>query len=140
MTCAPGSVLEASIEAVAGTGLDVVPEFFARFYEAWPEQRDDFSRPATTQGAMVNEMLAILAALATDDPVGDALIADCTARHHSYGAIAAADFTEAARMLMDTMQRAAGSAWRAEHTQVWSALLTRLRDAVDRAETVASPC
>lgn len=132
----PLALLENSVEAVAGSGIDIVPEFFDRFYAAWPEQRDNFNRPGTTYGAMVNEMLSVLALLAGTDNGSEMVMADCIARHHSYGQIAGADFASAVRLLMDTMRHAAGSAWQADHTNVWEKLLARLDAAVAHVETL----
>lgn len=134
MTAQPGDLLEASIEAVARADVDIVPAFFERFYAAHPEQRDNFNRPGATQGAMVNEMLTILGLLADDKAASDALVADCLARHHSYGDIAGTDFTEAVQILMETMQAAAGPAWLPDYSTAWSTLLGRLQDCVERTD------
>lgn len=35
-------LIEASLDAVAASGIDIVPEFFVRFFATRPEQRDNF--------------------------------------------------------------------------------------------------
>ncbi|MFM6830671.1 MAG: globin [Novosphingobium sp.] len=124
---APGRIFEASIEAVALTSIDVVPMFFDWFFQAQPEQRDNFNRPGATQGAMVNEMIAFLADLACGDASVDHRIHDCISRHHSYGAIASAQFAEACEVLHETMKSAAGRNWVPEYSRVWAMLIDRLR-------------
>lgn len=132
----PLALLENSVEAVAGAGIDIVPEFFDRFYSAWPDQQDNFNRPGTTHGAMVKEMLSVLALLAGNDNGSDLVLADCLARHQSYGQIAGPDFANAVRLLMETMRQAAGSAWQVEYTDVWEQLLAQLDAAVAHIETL----
>lgn len=104
-------VIEASLEAVVGDGLDIVPFFFARFFAAHPDQQHNFQRPQATQGAMVNEMLDYLIAIDGNEVwLKDALDATL-AKHHSYGDLAVPVFESALNILVTTLAQAAGGRW-----------------------------
>lgn len=116
---------DASIEAVALTGVDIVPLFFERLFERYPEQRDNFQRPAATQGAMVDDMIALLAEFASGSPTARAALHDCLDRHQSYGPIAIEHFTEAWNILLKTCEVVAGRDWSTRFSQYWSNLVAQ---------------
>jgi hemoglobin-like flavoprotein len=116
---AQASLLEASLEAVAASGVDIVPEFFNRFFAAWPHQQDSFNRPQATQEAMVAEMLDFLLAQASGEQWIEASVQDCMDRHHSYADIQIDNFEQSLTMLVETLASAAGDAWRPEYAAAW---------------------
>lgn len=111
------ALLQEALEAVADSGIDIVPLFFERFFEIHPEQRDSFNRPVATQGAMVNEMLEYICAIAVREEWVEASIAATLAKHHSYGDINGALFGSALNILTDALAAAAGAAWTPEFRQ-----------------------
>ncbi|MEL0252526.1 MAG: globin [Novosphingobium sp.] len=123
MSECPVTRFAASIEAVALTGVDIVPLFFERLFERYPEQRDNFQRPAATQGAMVNDMITMLAQFASGSPTARATLHDCLDRHQSYGPIAIEHFTEAWNILLKTCEVVAGGDWSTRFSQLWSNLI-----------------
>lgn len=125
MADSPVTRFDASIEAVALTGVDIVPLFFERLFERYPEQRDNFQRPAATQGAMVNDMVALLAEFASASPTAQATLQDCLDRHQSYGPIAIEHFTEAWNILLKTCEAVAAGDWGARFSQLWSNLVAQ---------------
>lgn len=119
-------LIKASLEAVVASGIDIVPEFFARFFAIWPEQRDNFQRPLATQGQMVTEMLDFLMAQASGEVWVARSFESCVDRHHSYGAIAPADFARCLTLLVETLAHAAGPCWKPEFTRAWSGPVDKL--------------
>lgn len=113
------ALMEASLEVVANSGIDIVAEFFDRFFAAYPEQRDSFQRPQATQGAMVTEMLDYLLAQGAQEGWVDGSFAECTQRHDSYSNIAPVDFANTLRILVQTLAFAAGAEWRPQFSDVW---------------------
>lgn len=112
-------MIDASLEAVAQSGVDIVPAYFERFYSTFPEQLEAFNRPNATQGAMVNEMISFIAASASEEAWVDAAVDDTAARHSSYGEISPDQFKRAIDILIEVLANAGGAAWRPEHTDVW---------------------
>lgn len=127
-TLTDAALIEASLEAVALSDKDIVPLFFERFYAAYPEQRDCFSRPNATQGTMVNEMLSFLAALAANEPWVEKSIADCIAKHQSYGDVTAEKFEGAISILIEVMTHEAGPNWCPAYSDLWNAAAHRFID------------
>lgn len=115
------ALIEASLEAVAASGIDIVPEFFARFFAHWPEQCDNFQRPLTSQGEMVTEMLDFLIAQASGEGWTVESFESCMDRHHSYADIDPADFAQSLAILVETLAAVAGPGWKPEFTLAWSA-------------------
>lgn len=127
------ATFEASLATVAKSDVDIVPEFFSRFFAAHPEQREGFYRPGATQGAMVNEMISFLAAVAAREEWVLGAIEDSMAKHQSYGVVAPELFKSALDILVETMAAVAGTEWRAEYADLWSLLTSQLMQQIRQA-------
>lgn len=125
MSDSPVTQFDASIEAVALTGVDIVPLFFEHLFERYPEQRDNFQRPAATQGAMVNDMIALLSEFASGNPTAQVRLQDCLDRHQSYGPIEIEHFTEAWNILLKTCAAVTGDDWNPLFSGLWSNLIAQ---------------
>lgn len=119
-------VFNASLEAAAASGVDIIPEFFSRFFAAHPEQRDSFCRPNSTQGAMVNEMILMLGGIAAGDAWTNEALETSVGMHQSYGEIGPDLYDSALTILRQTVATSAGTAWREDYDAVWHQLGSQL--------------
>lgn len=120
------SIISASLDVVAETGIDITPIFFDRFFSDHPDQRDAFNRPQTTQGAMINEIIDFIIALEADDDWITDAINSTVAKHHSYGDISPVDFENVLRTLVETLSTVADQRWTFDFSQAWFTQISRL--------------
>lgn len=123
---------DASLLAAATSDQDIVQEFFTRFFARHPGQRDSFNRPNTTQGAMVNEMIALLEAIAAQEIWADQTLESSVALHQSYGEICPHLFESALNILKDTMASVAGEKWHPEYELSWQQLIKQTQDKIEK--------
>lgn len=116
----------ASLDLVGESGVDIVPLFFARFYAKWPDERERFCNRTSSEGLMVNEMLAMLLAFAAEEPWLRTMMRAQVNTHHDHGNIALEQYAEVFAMLVDVLRDAAGSEWSPELDAVWGEAATGL--------------
>lgn len=126
-------VLEQSLYAVADAGEDITPHFFARFFARRPEQQALFFQPTVTCGAMVNEILDSLLALATREGWVDTSIHNLVIAHRCYGNFPLPLYAELLDTFVDTLAGLAGDRWSAEYDKAWRAVTADLLALITRA-------
>ncbi len=109
----------ASLDLVGESGVDIVPLFFARFYAQWPDERARFCNRASSEGLMVNEMLAMLLAFAAQEPWLPTMMRAQVNTHHDHGDIALEQYRTTLAMLLDVLREAAGERWTPHDNTLW---------------------
>lgn len=122
----PHDTMLASLEAVAEAGQDIVPPYFERFYAACPADEAMFHNRASSQGAMVNEMLTMLLAQAEGAEWLPMMMHAQVTTHHDHGDIALPRYREALDLLVDVMGDTAGPRWLPEYEAVWRGQVERM--------------
>lgn len=125
-------VMEDSLEAASASGVDIVPRFFARFHAALPGQREKFYNRGSSEGQMVNEILALLLAQASGEAWLDMMLRASVNTHHDHGGIALADYRITFDVLVAVLRDSAGSGWTAEFDEVWQRQTDRLYALIER--------
>ena len=131
-TAADHELMMASLEAVAATDRDIVPLFFARFFAEHPADRANFHNAASSQGTMVNEMLAMLLALAAGEPWVEMMMRAQLRTHDDHGEIALERYRDTLDMLVDILRDTAGPPWNAQWEAIWRRQADRLFALIER--------
>lgn len=122
----------ASLEAVAAADVDLVPRFFARFYGAHPQDRVMFHNPGSSHGAMVNEIMDTLLALASGEEWVELMLRNQVRTHHDHGDIPLDRYAQALDLFLDVLADAAGPAWTADCQHAWRAQADRMMAIITR--------
>jgi hemoglobin-like flavoprotein len=128
----PAAALNASLEAIADQGIDIVPRFFACFYAEFPAQRERFCNRKSSEGLMVNEMIAMILAAANREPWLDMMMRAQVNTHHSHGDISQEQYQRSLSILVDVLRNAAGNTWNDRAEQAWRSQAAVLVSAVAR--------
>jgi hemoglobin-like flavoprotein len=112
-------LMEDTLLAIGESGIDIVLRFFQRFYAAFPEERARFCNRNSSEGLMVNEMLAMLLAQAAHEPWLATMMRAQVNTHHDHGDIALGQYRQAFAMLLAVLAEAAGPAWTPSAAQAW---------------------
>ena len=115
-----------SLEAVAGTGTDLVPRYFERFFALYPAQEGNFHNRVTSRGGMVNEMLTMLLAQAEGAAWVPTIMRAQVATHYDHGDIALEQYRGALDLLVEVLAEAAGQGWDAAQERAWRGEAERL--------------
>ncbi len=126
-------LLEESLYAVAEAGEDITPHFFERFFDRHPEQQAVFFHPTVTCGAMMNEILESLMALATQESWVPTSIQNLVVAHRSYGDIPLPLYAELLDLFVETLAGIAGERWSAEYDAAWRRQSAELLELITRA-------
>ena len=118
-----------TLEAVAAADVDIVPRFFARFFADHPAEQANFHNPGSSHGAMVNEILDTLLALASGEDWVELMLRNQVRTHHDHGDIALERYAQALDLFIAVLAEAAGPAWTAGQHRAW-------RDQADRMEAI----
>jgi hemoglobin-like flavoprotein len=121
-----GEVLERSLYAVAESGEDITPYFFDRFFARHPDQKAMFFQPAVTCGAMVNEILDSLLALASREGWVTASIHNLVVAHRCYGNFPLPLYAELLDLFVETLAGLAGERWSDEYDAAWRQVTSEL--------------
>jgi hemoglobin-like flavoprotein len=108
-----------SIEFIAAAQIDIVPIFFERFYKACPDQRDRFCNRSSSEGLMVNEMLGMFLACASNEPWLKTMMRAQLNTHHDHGVIELEQYRIALDILISVLRDANGSAWNFKMERAW---------------------
>lgn len=126
-------VLEQSLYAVAEAGEDITPRFFARLFARHPEQQRMFFQPTVSCGAMVNEILESLLALANRDEWVCNSINNLVVAHRCYGDFPLPLYAELLDLFVETLAELAGERWADEYDSAWRQVTGQLNALIARA-------
>ncbi|WP_139150029.1 hypothetical protein [Sphingobium yanoikuyae] len=139
-------IMMESLEGIALADIDVVPLFFEKLYERYPAEKPNFLNPEHSHGAMANEMMTMLLALAQGEDWVPTMMRIQQFTHRSFGDIAIERYGQALETLVDTLGDAAGAHWQPAYEAVWRAQTARLFQiikensfAIDRSPSGAKP-
>jgi hemoglobin-like flavoprotein len=118
--------MEQSLELIAQAGTDVAPLFFEKLYERFPGEKPNFLNPDHSHGAMANEMITMLLALAQGEGWVPTMMRIQQFTHRSFGDIAIERYGQALETLVDTLRDAAGDYWQSCHEAAWRAQTAHL--------------
>ena len=122
----------ASLDAVADAEVDIVPRFFARFYADHPQDRAMFHNPGSSHGAMVNEIMDTLLALAGGEEWVELMLRNQVRTHHDHGDIPLERYAQALDLFIAVLAEAAGPAWTAAHHHAWRTQADRMLAIITR--------
>lgn len=132
-TLSAHDAMQDSLMAIAEAGADIVPLYFDRFFARFPGQASNFHNRATSQGAMVNEMLTMLLAQASGESWVPMMMRAQVATHHDHGAISLDEYRGALDLLVEVLADAAGDRWSAAAEAAWCGEADRLYALIERA-------
>jgi len=113
------ALMEATLAAVAETGIDIRHTLFERFFSAYPERHPAFLNLDAASRRMTDETLQILVGLATDEGWVWPLVAELVATHRNYGMLPTDEYDAFIDLAIDELGRAAGRAWTGAHAAAW---------------------
>lgn len=111
--------MERSLEVIAASGVDIVPRFFERFHAVLPGQRERFYNARSSQGQMVNEMVAMMLALASGESWLPTMLRASVNTHHDHGEVNLDHYRITIGILLEILREAAGSGWGEEFERAW---------------------
>lgn len=127
------NVLEQSLYAVAESGEDITPHFFARLFARHPDQEAMFFQPSVSCGAMVNEILESLMALANRESWVSGSIHNLVISHRCYGDFPLPLYAEVLDLFIETLAELAGERWSAEYEAAWRSATADLQALIAHA-------
>lgn len=113
------ALMVATLEHIAAADTDIVPLFFAAFYQACPGERERFCNRASSEGLMVNEMLSMLLAQAAGEPWLATMMRAQVNTHHDHGDIQLEQYRLALDILIGVLCDAAGDKWDRQTDRAW---------------------
>lgn len=119
------ALMLSSLDLLAAQDIDLVPRFFARFYASHPQDQAMFHNPASSHGAMVNEIMDTLLALARGEDWVELMLRNQVRTHHDHGDIALERYAQTLDLFLAVLADAGGAQWQADWEQAW-------RDQADR--------
>lgn len=109
-----------SLDHIANADIDIVPLFFDAFYASYPEERERFCNRASSEGLMVNEMIAMLLASANQEPWLGTMMRAQVNTHHDHGKIALEQYRTALNLLVSVLRVSAGTNWNEDTAAAWN--------------------
>jgi hemoglobin-like flavoprotein len=121
-------LMEASLIAVADSGIELRHPLFARWFAAWPERRATFINADASSRRMTDETLEMMLGLAKGEEqwVGP-LVDELAFTHRSYGRLPWAEYESWIDLTVDVLGELAGDAWNAEADAAWRKQAERLK-------------
>ena len=127
------SAMEASLLAVAETGIDIRHALFERFLAAFPERRPAFLNLDAASRRMTDETLQMMFGLAKGEGWVWPLVAELVFTHRSYGALPIAEYDAFIDMTVDELGKAAGTEWTVEAKSAWQRHADALKAMIRKA-------
>lgn len=131
----PAALMEASLLAIAESGIDIRHALFDRFFAAYPDRRNTFLNLEVSSVRMTDETVQMMFGLATDETWVWPLVAELTFTHRNYGALPMAEYDVFIDMTVEELGQAAGDAWTPECAAAWALQAERLKTMIAKAKT-----
>lgn len=120
-------LIEASLLALAATGIEIRHRLFDRFFEAFPHRRKDFLAREATTIRMTDEALQILYGLAGDEGWVWTLVSELVATHRSYGHLPVGEYDGFVDLLVTELAEVLGDNWTQPTDAAWHRQAARLK-------------
>ena len=114
------ALMEATLIAVAESGIELRHPLFARWFAAWPDRRATFLNADAASRRMTDETLEMMLGLAKGEElwVGP-LVDELAFTHRSYGRLPWAEYESWIDLTVIVLGELAGKAWNAEAEAAW---------------------
>jgi hypothetical protein len=114
------ALMEASLIAVADSGIEMRHPLFARWFAAWPERRATFFNADASSRRMTDETLEMMLGLAKGEElwVGP-LVDELAFTHRSYGRLPWEEYESWIDLTIEVLGELAGDVWSAKAEAVW---------------------
>lgn len=126
--------MEASLIAVADSGIELRHPLFARWFAAWPDRRATFINADASSRRMTDETLEMMMGLAKGEElwVGP-LVDELAFTHRSYGRLPWAEYESWIDLTIDVLGELAGEVWNPATEGAWRAQAERLKRLIQDA-------
>jgi hypothetical protein len=129
------ALMEASLIAVADSGIDIRLALFERFFAAYPDRRATFYNVDAASRRMTDETIQMMFGLASDEAWVWPLVTELTFTHRNYGNLPLDEYDVFIDLTIDALRLAAGDGWPAECDAVWQRHGDRLKVMIATAKT-----
>ena len=127
-------LMEASLIAVADSGVEIRHALFERFFAAYPGRRASFYNLEAASRRMTDETLQMMFGLASDERWVWPLAAELVFTHRNYGALPMEEYDAFITMTIDELGHAAGDSWSAACDTAWRKQGERLKNLIIKAQ------
>ncbi len=121
-------LMEASLIAVADSGVELRHPLFARWFAAWPDRRETFINADASSRRMTDETLEMMLGLAKGEELWvRPLVDELAFTHRSYGRLPWAEYESWIDLTVVVLGELAGEAWSADADAAWMRQAERLK-------------
>jgi hemoglobin-like flavoprotein len=125
--------IEASLLALAETGVELRHGLYRRFFAAFPERESVFLSTEATSVRMTDETLQIMYGLAAGEGWAEMLVAELIGTHRMYGTLPLAEYDAFIDLTVEELARALGPQWTADMAAAWGRQAVRFKELVASA-------
>ncbi len=127
------ALIEASLLALAETGIELRHGLYRRFFAAFPERQAAFLSTEATSVRMTDETLQIMHGLAAGEGWAETLIAELIGTHRMYGDLPLAEYNAFIDLTVEELASALGPQWTADMALAWARQAERFKQRVAQA-------
>jgi hemoglobin-like flavoprotein len=127
-------VMEASLERLADTGVELRHGLYRRFFAANPDRVAAFLCPDATSRRMTDETLQMLYGLASGEDWVETLIAELVATHRSYGDLKLSEYDSFIDLLVVELGETLGPDWTPQWAAAWRRQADQLKAMIVKAQ------
>jgi hemoglobin-like flavoprotein len=129
------TLMEASLIALADSGVEIRHALFDRFFATFPDRRATFYNLDASSRRMADETIQMMFGLATEQSWVWPLVAELVFTHRSYGPLPMGEYDAFIDMTVDALDKAAGGGWSADCDAAWRRQAKRLKAMIDQARS-----
>lgn len=126
------ALMLASLDLLAERDVDLVPRFFTRFYADHPQDRAMFHNPGSSHGAMLNEIMDTLLALASGEEWVELMLRNQVRTHHDHGHIPLERYRQVLDLFVAVLADTAGPDWQRDWDRAWRDQAERMMAIITR--------
>jgi hemoglobin-like flavoprotein len=127
------ALIEASLLALAESGVELRHGLYRRFFAAFPEREADFFSTEATSVRMTDETLQIMYGLAAGEGWAETLIAELIGTHRMYGELPLAEYDAFIDLTVEELASALESQWTPDLAAAWGRQAARFKELVAQA-------
>jgi hemoglobin-like flavoprotein len=127
------ALLEASLLALAESGIELRHGLYQRFFALFPERQAAFLSTDATSVRMTDETLQIMYGLAAGEGWADTLIAELVGTHRMYGDLPLAEYDAFIDLTVVELASKLEPQWTAEMADAWARQAARFKELVAQA-------